>query len=138
MQKVRLYPKAKQEAQLRLMLDVTRQLYNAALQQRRDLWVSRRVRITSKQQYAEVTALRKEDERLRAVYRECADAALHRLDLAYAAFFRRCRTGGQGQRSSNFRREFNTAVPPRRTKIQPAFQFCGWEIFKKENSILKS
>ena len=57
----------------------------------------RRVSISAKQQYAEVTALRKPifrlDTRLAAVYRECEDAVLHRLDLAFAAFFRRCKRG---------------------------------------------
>jgi putative transposase len=93
MQRVRLYPSATQVARLRFALDVTCQLYNALLDQRRYLWVSRRQRITGKAQYAELTALRAEDARIAAVYRECQDAVLHRLDLAYAAFFRRCGNG---------------------------------------------
>jgi putative transposase len=93
MHRVRLYPSPRQQGRLRFALDVTRQLYNAALQQRRDVWTSRRVGITSKRQYAELTALRSEDSRLAAVYRECQDAVLHRLDLAFAAFFRRLRQG---------------------------------------------
>jgi putative transposase len=57
----------------------------------------RRISITAKQQYAELTALRgpicRLDTRLSAVYRECEDAVLHRLDLAMQAFFRRCKRG---------------------------------------------
>ncbi len=79
------------------MLDVTRQLYNAALQHRRDAYRMRQVSISFKQQYAELTALRKPlfrlDSRLAAVYRECEEAVLHRLDLAMQAFFRRCKRG---------------------------------------------
>src|SRR5664279_1990664 len=79
------------------MLDVTRQLYNAALQERKDAYRMRGVSISAKQQYAELTALRKPifrlDSRLAAVYRECEDAVLHRLDLAMQAFFRRCKRG---------------------------------------------
>ena len=79
------------------MLDVTRELYNALLQERRDAYRARNIRITSKQQYAELTALRKPihriDTRLAAVYRECQDAVLHRLDLAFAAFYRRIARG---------------------------------------------
>lgn len=79
------------------MLDVTRELYNALLQERRDAYRQRGVRITSKQQYAEITALRKPvqhiDSRLAAVYRECEDAVLHRLDLAFASFFCRIARG---------------------------------------------
>jgi putative transposase len=93
MHRVRLYPSSRQKARLQFALDVTRQLYNAALQQRRDVWTMRGVAITSKQQYAEITALRAEDARIAAPYRECEDAVLHRLDLNFAAFFRRVRLG---------------------------------------------
>ena len=79
------------------MLDVTRQLYNAALQERRDAYRMRGVSVSVKQQYAELTVLRQPgfwlDSRLAAVYRECEDAVLHRLDLAMQAFFRRCKRG---------------------------------------------
>ena len=44
-------------------------------------------------QYSELTALRKENAGLNSVYRECEDAVLHRLDLAFAGFFRRCSRG---------------------------------------------
>ena len=93
MHRVRLYPSARQAARLRFALDVTRQLYNAALEQRRDVWTTRRMSISGKQQYAELTALRGEDARFAGAYRECEDAVLHRLDLTFAAFFRRCRSG---------------------------------------------
>jgi putative transposase len=87
--KVRLYPTRAQERTLYAMLRVTRELYNAMLQQRRDSWTSRRVAYTSRQQYAEITELRAAEPRFAAVYRECEDATLRRLDLAFAAFFRR-------------------------------------------------
>jgi putative transposase len=96
-ERVRLYPTRVQVDALCFMLDVTRQLYNAALQERRDAYRMRGVLISAKQQYAELTALRKPmfrlDTRLAAVYRECEDAVLHRLDLAMQAFFRRCKRG---------------------------------------------
>jgi putative transposase len=96
-ERIRLYPTPRQEEALCFMLDVTRQLYNAALQHRRDAYRMRGVSILAKQQYAELTALRKPifrlDSRLAAVYRECEDAVLHRLDLAMQAFFRRCKRG---------------------------------------------
>jgi putative transposase len=92
-ERVRLYPTPRQERALRFMLDLTRDLYNAALQERRDAYRLRGVTVTMKMQYAELTALRSEDSRVEAVYRECEDAVLHRLDLAMAAFFRRLRAG---------------------------------------------
>jgi putative transposase len=63
------------------------------LQQRRDSWTTRRIPYTSKQQYAEITELRACDPSFAAVYRKCLDATLHRLDLAFAAFFRRVKSG---------------------------------------------
>jgi putative transposase len=92
-ERIRLYPTARQAEALAVMLDVTRELYNALLQQRRDAYALRKIRVTAKMQYAEITALRAEDGRLRAVYRESEDAVLHRLDLAMTAFFRRCKRG---------------------------------------------
>ncbi|HET7813297.1 MAG TPA: transposase [Candidatus Baltobacteraceae bacterium] len=96
-ERVRLYPTNRQRQRLAFTLDVTRELYNALLEQRREAYRRRRVRVTTKGQYAEITALRKPsssiDGRLAAVYRECEDAVLHRLDLAFAAFFRRISRG---------------------------------------------
>ncbi|HTU69033.1 MAG TPA: helix-turn-helix domain-containing protein, partial [Candidatus Baltobacteraceae bacterium] len=92
-ERVRLYPTFRQAERLRFALDVTRELYNALLQERRDAYRLRKVKISARMQYAEITALRKPidrlDGRLAAVYRECEDAVLHRLDLAMQAFFRR-------------------------------------------------
>jgi putative transposase len=92
-ERVRLYPTQRQRQRLHFLLDVTRELYNALLQERRDAYRARGIAISTKQQYAELTALRKDDARVAAVYRECEDAVLHRLDLAFAAFFRRLKRG---------------------------------------------
>ena len=91
--KVRLYPTHAQERTLFTTLSVTRELYNAMLQQRRDSWSLHRRAYTSKQQYAEITELRQAEPRFAEVFRECEDATLHRLDLAFAAFFRRIKSG---------------------------------------------
>lgn len=75
------------------MLNTTRELYNALLAQRRDSWTTRGTAMLSGDQYAQITELRAAEPRFAAVYRECEDAVLHRLDLAFAAFFRRLRSG---------------------------------------------
>ena len=79
------------------MLDVTRELYNALLQERRDSFRLRGVSVSRKEQYSEITALRSPadriDRRLAAVYRECEDHVLRRLDLAFRGFFVRCKQG---------------------------------------------
>jgi transposase len=94
--KVRLYPTCAQERALVTMLRVTRELYNALLQQRRDVWASRRLSLTSREQYVQLTELRETDPRFAGVYRKCEDAVLHRLDLAFAAFFRRLKRAKAG------------------------------------------
>jgi putative transposase len=53
--KVRLYPTCAQERALVTMLRVTRELYNALLQQRRDAWTTRRASLPSREQYAQLT-----------------------------------------------------------------------------------
>jgi putative transposase len=93
MARVKLYPKPTQEAALGKALDICRQLYNAALEQRRDAWRTRRLSVTHRQQYAQLTELRQSDPRIASIYRELVDAALHKVDLAFAAFFRRIREG---------------------------------------------
>jgi len=92
-ERVKLYPTASQGARLQACLGVCRELYNAALEQRRDAWRSRCLRIDHKRQYAELTELRAADPRVASIYRELQDAALHKLDLAFRAFFRRCKKG---------------------------------------------
>src|SRR5260370_17794193 len=93
MHRVRLYPTALQGERVQFMLDVTRQTHNALLDERRYALKARGIRVTAKVQYAEITALRAEDARFASVYRECVHAVLHRLDLAFAAFFRRVKRG---------------------------------------------
>ncbi len=85
---VRLYPSASQERACEHFLLVTRRLWNVLLAQRRDAWKTRRLRISSKRQYHELTELRQSDPWYSSVYRECQDAVLHRLDLAYQRFFK--------------------------------------------------
>src|ERR1700693_6071185 len=83
-ERIRLYPTARQGARLGFALDVTRELFNALLQQRRDAWRMRRHSVSTKEQYHELTALRGEDTRGAAVFRESEDAVLHRLRLAFS------------------------------------------------------
>ena len=75
------------------MLRTTCELYNALLQQRRDLWTTRRASIWSSVQHRQITELRSFEPRFARVYRECEDAVLRRLDQSFAAFFRRLKRG---------------------------------------------
>jgi putative transposase len=88
---VRLYPTCAQRSLLFTMLRLTRDLYNALLEQHREYWRRGRRRVTD--QYRQITDLRADDPAFAGVYRECLDAVLHRLELAFGAFFRRVKAG---------------------------------------------
>ena len=82
--KVRLYPTCAQQSVLFGFLRLTRELYNALLEQRRDRWRRERGRVTD--QYRQITELRAAEPTFAAVPRECLDAVLHRLDLGSFQF----------------------------------------------------
>src|SRR6266702_7471397 len=89
----RLYPTKKQETILNQQLALCCELYNAALQERRDAYRMGSKSISFTQQSAqlpEIKAVRPEYETL---YSQVLQDALHRVDKAFKAFFRRCRAG---------------------------------------------
>lgn len=51
------------------------------------------VSLTQNSQRRELTQIRRDDSRIAAVYQECEDAVLHRLHVAFQAFFRRIKRG---------------------------------------------
>jgi len=93
MHRIRLYPTATQVARFEHALHLTRNLWNAALDQRNYEYRAHKRHVTAKMQYAELTDLRGGSPGDAAIYRECQDAVLHRLDLAMQAFFRRVKRG---------------------------------------------
>lgn len=89
----RLYPTRCQAEALSAHLDATRRLYNAALEQRRTVWQSRRQTVSVYQQLRELPDLRRAEPDLGAVHAHVCQTALQRLDSAFRAFFRRVRAG---------------------------------------------
>lgn len=90
--KYRIRPTKSQEATLLSWLDMTRELYNAALQERRDAWEKQRKSITMFFQFGQLSDIRKcrpDIETPSAAQR----GSLRRLDLAFSAFYRRCQKG---------------------------------------------
>jgi len=88
-----LNPTSEQEAILLAWLEFCRQLYNAGLEHRIGAWKQARVSVGYNAQTAELTALRAIDEEAAMVPVEVARSALRRLDRAFQAFFRRCKSG---------------------------------------------
>ncbi|MEO9169554.1 MAG: helix-turn-helix domain-containing protein, partial [Candidatus Aquilonibacter sp.] len=82
MHSVRLYPNAVQERALEHALHLTRNLYNAALDQRKYEYRAHGRPVTVSVQGKELTALRAESASDAGIYRELQEAVLHRLDNA--------------------------------------------------------
>jgi putative transposase len=92
--KVKLGKSPKQEKKLKTTLELLRQLYNAALQQRREAWVKQHVSLTEYDQHAELTKVRADDIEFRNIPVETARlTSLHRLALAFQKFFNRLKRG---------------------------------------------
>jgi putative transposase len=89
-----LRPTRRQEAALGACLEDTRQLYNAALEERREAWRKSRYRITFYTQDAQLKEIRAGDPDGHGSWSfSCERAAIRRLDRAFQAFFRRCAAG---------------------------------------------
>ena len=88
-----LRPTENQEVVLDAWLVGCQQLYNGALQHRRDAWRKQRVSVTYYDQQRELTELRAADPDWDAIPAWVERSALRRLDHAFKAFFRRVKAG---------------------------------------------
>lgn len=92
----RLRPTARQHIALAACVESHRELYNAALAERRDGWTHSRTRIVYKGQSAQLTDIRavRPDQAVWSFSSQ--QATLRRLNKAFAAFFRRVKTAQPG------------------------------------------
>lgn len=88
-----LEPNRTQAAILSNWIEHCRQLYNAALQQRRDAYRLHRKSLSFYDQTHDLTELRASDPEWRDIPMRAERSALHRLDKAFDAFFRRMKSG---------------------------------------------
>lgn len=91
--KYRLYPNKTQEAQLIEWLDRNRELYNAALEERREAYKRAHKTITLYDQQKSLPAVREARPEYYAIPIVVLRGTLNRLDLAFQAFFRRVKAG---------------------------------------------
>jgi putative transposase len=77
------------EGHLRLCCE----LYNAAVQERRDAWRTARVSIGFREQSAQLPAIKAERPDVVGVYSQVLQDVLHRVDRAFGGFFARVRRG---------------------------------------------
>lgn len=80
-------------AEFERTLGICRELYNAALQERRDAWKVCRKSIGYYDQSAQWTQIRKIREDAGSIYAKIGEEALQRVDRAFKNFFRRCKKG---------------------------------------------
>jgi putative transposase len=89
----RIYPTKAQRSQLRLTLELCRLLWNAALQQRRAAYRLAGKSLSYQDQQNELPALKAACPEFKNVHSLVLQDVLHRLDRAFAAFFRRVQAG---------------------------------------------
>ena len=91
--KYKLRPTPEQTAHLATTLRLCRELYNAALQERKEAWQKCRVSINYYQQKAQLPEIRAYREDCAAVNAQVLQDVILRLDRAFKAFFRRVANG---------------------------------------------
>ena len=104
--KYRLYPTKKQERLLNEQLALCAELYNAALQERKDAYKMCGKSITFTQQCAQLHAIKEIRPEYGAIYSQVLQDVLHRVDKAFNAFFWRVKAGqtpGYPRYKSRFR-----------------------------------
>ena len=123
--KFKLRPTPEQAAQLDTTLRLCRELYNAALQERRDAWKMCGVSVNCYQQKAQLPEIRALREDCAAVHSQVLQDVVLRIDRAFKAFFRRVKAGEMPGYPRFVRHEaaFTTVVPgsPGRDPL-----FCQW------------
>jgi putative transposase len=89
----RLRPTSRQHIAMAACVESHRELYNAALQERRDAWVHSRTRIHYGDQSAQLTGIRGARPDVAVWSFSSQQATLRRLNKAFAGFFRRMKAG---------------------------------------------
>ena len=92
----RLRPTARQHIALAACVESHRELYNAALQERRDAWARSKTRINYGDQSAQLTEIRSVRPDVAVWSFSSQQATLRRLNKAFAGFFRRVKTAKPG------------------------------------------
>src|SRR6266566_7996211 len=90
----RLYPSNTQAERLQWVLDRCRELYNAAVQERKEAYTYARKSMSYVEQSRSLTEIKAEDRReYQEIGSHVLQNALKRVDLAFQAFFRRIKAG---------------------------------------------
>jgi putative transposase len=93
--KYRLVPTPDQERALETVLWRCRELYNAALEERKRAWEKCRVSVNFAMQSAQLPSIKEVRPDYRDINAQVLQDVLHRLDKTFRAFFRRVKNGEQ-------------------------------------------
>lgn len=88
-----LQPTVRQAGALARLVEVQREVYNAALEERRGAWITERRSVSRFEQFGQLAGLRQVRPDVMAFGVCPARGTLTRLDRAFAGFFRRHRAG---------------------------------------------
>src|SRR5260370_3342889 len=91
--KYKLKPTPEQEQVLAFVLRRCRELYSAALKERRDAWHKGGVSVTAAGQSAQLPAVKEVRPEYHDIHTQVLQDVLTRLDRAFQAFFRRVKAG---------------------------------------------
>ncbi|MGH7487319.1 MAG: RNA-guided endonuclease InsQ/TnpB family protein [bacterium] len=91
--KYKLKPTSAQAQALDMVLWRCRELYNAGLEERREAYRKRGVTVTEAMQSAQLPGIKEVRPEYKDIHSQVLQDVLHRLDLAYQAFFRRMKAG---------------------------------------------
>ena len=117
----RLRPTARQHVALAACVESHRELYNAALQERRDAWSHSKTRVNYGDQSAQLTEIRPARPDQAVWSFSSQQATLRRLNKAFAGFFRRVKAGQTSRGIRGLRaRPGSTAWSGPRTAMVPA------------------
>ena len=121
----RLYPTPKQKSILEEWLGLHRELYNAALQERRDAYQKCGISLTYNDQQNELPGVKKARPELILLGSHALQETVRRVDRAFKAFFRRLRNGEKpGFPRFKGKNRFDSFTYP-----DPA----GWKILEQKN-----
>lgn len=91
--KFRLYPTRTQQERLQWTLERARELYNAALQERRDAYRMAGKSITYYDQANQLPEIKQDREEYQDIHSQVLQDVLRKVDKAFKAFFARCKRG---------------------------------------------
>src|SRR5262249_29152494 len=111
--KYKLVPTPEQERALERVLWRCRELYNAGLEERKAAWEKRHISVNFARQSAELPGIKEVRPEYADINAQVLQDVLHRLDKAFASFFRRITAGEQpGYPRFHGRNRYNSITYP--------------------------